>query len=119
MRAARCLAALLSAAVGTGCAGHSKPQSPETSADATWRKAYDCEGIQFEVRTEKKAVEVFLPGRSVRLPQVKAGSGAKYTDGSVTFWSKGEDALLELDGTLYRGCRINPARAVQEGPRTP
>ena len=37
-------------------------------------------------------------GRSFRLPQAMSGSGARYTDGSVLFWIKGNDAQLEAAG---------------------
>ncbi|MEZ2130862.1 MULTISPECIES: MliC family protein [unclassified Sinorhizobium] len=37
-------------------------------------------------------------GRSFRLPQARSGSGARYTDGSVVFWIKGDDAQLEAAG---------------------
>lgn len=37
-------------------------------------------------------------GRSFRLPQARSGSGARYTDGSVVFWIKGDDAQFEVAG---------------------
>lgn len=37
-------------------------------------------------------------GRTFRLPQAISGSGARYTDGSVLFWIKGDDAQLEAAG---------------------
>lgn len=37
-------------------------------------------------------------GRSFRLPQAISGSGARYTDGGVLFWIKGDGALLETAG---------------------
>jgi putative lipoprotein len=41
----------------------------------------------------------------VTLPQVAAASGARYSDGVSTFWNKGNEAMLELDGRS-RSCQI-------------
>ncbi len=67
--------------------------------------AYDCEGFAFRVEVAKERALVFLPGRSVPLAHVPSGSGAKYSDGHVTFWSKGDEASLDVDGALHSGCR--------------
>lgn len=45
-------------------------------------------------------VELVLPEQEVSLPQVEAASGAKYSDGTVTFWEKGGEALVEVDGEV-------------------
>lgn len=50
-------------------------------------------------------VTLDLPKRNVTLPHVVAASGARYSDGISTFWNKGSDAMLELDGRS-RSCRI-------------
>ena len=77
-------------------------------------------------RIEGENAWLFLPTGTVNLPHVPSGSGAKYTDGEITFWSKGEEATLEvgegarqdtmsgeafettvtvvLDGKEFRGC---------------
>jgi putative lipoprotein len=67
--------------------------------------AYDCPGFAFRVEVSKERALVFLPGRSVPLAHVASGSGAKYSDGKVTFWSKGDEASLAVDGTEHTGCR--------------
>ena len=44
-------------------------------------------------------LEVTLPDqRTVTLPQDQSASGAKYSNGSITFWSKGNTALVEEGG---------------------
>jgi membrane-bound inhibitor of C-type lysozyme len=41
------------------------------------------------------------------LKRVRAASGAKYSNGRTTFWSKAEEAFIELDGQIvHRECRI-------------
>ena len=73
------------------------------------RLIYQCEGggtfmVEFAPRGE--SVLVILPGKRLHLPAVPAASGAKYSDGQNTLWTKGDEAFLELDGKIrYRGCR--------------
>jgi membrane-bound inhibitor of C-type lysozyme len=46
-------------------------------------------------------VTVTLPDQEAMvLPQVEAASGAKYSDGTTTFWSKGDEALVEVNGEM-------------------
>jgi len=40
-----------------------------------------------------------------KLPQVVSASGAKYSDGSLTFWTEGENATLERLGSAPVNCR--------------
>ena len=56
--------------------------------------------------SQPQTLEVTLPdGRTVTLPQDQSASGAKYSNGSVTFWSKGNTALVEEGGELkWRDC---------------
>ena len=76
---------------------------------------YECDDdYVFVVRIEGTDAWLFLPGRTVKLSHVPSGSGAKYTDGSVTFWSKGEEALLEVEGEEQRSCRNNRSAAIWE-----
>jgi len=67
--------------------------------------AYDCAGFAFRVEVSRERARLLLPGRSVTLPAVPSASGAKYTDGSTTFWSQGDDASLRADGVEHSGCR--------------
>ncbi len=55
-------------------------------------------------------VQLTLPDqRTITLPQVPAASGAKYSDGNFTFWSKGNTALLEQnERLLLRDCVTFP-----------
>jgi membrane-bound inhibitor of C-type lysozyme len=69
--------------------------------------AYACDGFAFRVEVTRERALLFLPGRGSRsLPAVPAASGAKYADGSTIYWSKGDEALLSLDGTEHTGCRV-------------
>jgi len=46
------------------------------------------------------------------LPQVVSASGAKYDDGSVSFWTKGATAMFERKGSAIVKCRDNRARSL-------
>ncbi len=48
--------------------------------------------------TASNEVLITTGGQSFRLPQGMSGSGARYTDGTVVFWIKGDDAQLEAPG---------------------
>jgi putative lipoprotein len=67
--------------------------------------AYDCAGFAFRVEVSRERARLLLPGRSVTLPAAPSASGAKYSDGSTTFWSKGDEASLRVDGVEHGGCR--------------
>ncbi len=79
---------------------------------------YECpDGFSFVARVEGDTARVFLADRALALPGVRAASGAKYADGSATFWSKGDEALLEIGGEVRRGCANNRAKALWEDAR--
>ena len=51
--------------------------------------------------SQPPAIEVTLPdGRTLVLPQSDSASGAKYSNGSITVWSKGNTALVEERGNV-------------------
>lgn len=91
--------------------GNARPsgQFDYKSMSATPRLIYQCEdgGIfQVEFAPRGESVLLILPGKRLHLPAAPAASGAKYSDGQNTFWTKGDEAILELDGKIrYRGCR--------------
>lgn len=64
----------------------------------------------FQIRTGPGEIAVWLPerfgSRYLVLGQVRAASGAQYRDGAVVVWTKGDEALLEVDGETFRGCRL-------------
>ena len=50
-------------------------------------------------------VTITLPDGELTLPQVISASGARYSDDTTTFWNKGNEATIEVDGTMvYEGC---------------
>jgi putative lipoprotein len=85
--------------------------APETHALVLQRArevlSYACDAFAFRVEVAADGVRLSLPdGRSLDLPAVPSASGARYSDGRSTFWSKGDEALLTLDGVEHAGCRL-------------
>jgi putative lipoprotein len=85
--------------------------TPETHALVLQRArevlAYTCDALAFRVEVAADGVRLSLPGgRSLDLPAVPSASGARYSDGRDAFWSKGDSALLTLDGVEHAGCRL-------------
>jgi len=57
-------------------------------------------GVTYQQKGSRALVET--GGWSHLLPLVPAASGAKYSDGKVTFWSKGTTAFMEEGGAVTR-----------------
>ena|GEM_PF-864432 len=54
-------------------------------------------------------VTVTMNGETLTLPHVESGSGAKYSDGTTTFWTKGDEAFVQVnDETVIDGCVAQP-----------
>jgi membrane-bound inhibitor of C-type lysozyme len=76
---------------------------------------YECDdGYGFVARIQGETAWVFLPETTAALPHVTAASGARYSEGSITYWSKGEEALLEAGGAEHTTCTNNRRHAVWE-----
>jgi putative lipoprotein len=59
-------------------------------------------------------VEIALAGRTLSLPQVLSASGARYSNGSTTFWVKGDSAQFDMNDLHYRNCMVDPATRVND-----
>jgi membrane-bound inhibitor of C-type lysozyme len=94
-------------------------QSPAWCAQpAAHTFVYECAGeYQFVVDIKDGVAWVFMPGNTVSLPRVPSGSGEKYSDGEIVFWSKGQEAMLDSTETSYRQCRNNRAKAIWENSK--
>lgn len=106
---------ILSIAFLTGCSDKSSHNDiPNTNSSPT-TYVYECDQqFSFTARIEGEKVWLFLPYETINLPQIEAASGAKFSDGSSLFWSKGNEAILELDSKSYRSCKNNRAKAIWE-----
>lgn len=68
---------------------------------------FKCNELEFIAKFEANKAIILLPGRTLTLPQVISGSGARYSDGATTFWNKGDTALFEMNGVSYQGCKTD------------
>jgi len=69
---------------------------------------FRCEGeVELRAVFHRDSVRLTFPDhRTVVLPQAISASGARYSDGALTFWNKGTEAIVQQgDSTLYRACR--------------
>jgi membrane-bound inhibitor of C-type lysozyme len=58
--------------------------------------AWNCEDGRYVVGSYRgDDLWLFLPGETVKLTRDPSASGARYSNRLVTFWSKGEEAMLE------------------------
>jgi heat shock protein HslJ/uncharacterized membrane protein len=93
--------------------------APAGAAAPLRAQVYDCDGgltLAVTRPADADAVDVSLADGRHRLPHVPAASGARYTDGQLTFWSKGLEAFLERDGRTWR-CLENRPRSILEDAR--
>ena len=88
-------------------AGHPARGSEEALASAaSGVSVYRCGGDErFTVRSYDDSVRVQRDLYAVTLPRVLSASGARYSDGSATFWSRGDEARLETPTDTLASCR--------------
>jgi len=114
-------AGLLSLQIAGGCAlNDGNGPEPAVAADLQTRGktlVYECSGYEFIARTGPEEMAVWLEDQYLILPQVRSGSGAKYQEGDVTFWSKGEEAMLTVGRQQFGDCVLVPHRAPWEDAR--
>ena len=86
--------------------GGAKGEQPRWPSDAT---LYQCDGNkELVVRyiDGGKSAIVMFPDRDFRLDQVVSGSGARYSNGRTTLFTKEAEAFLEENGqTLLANCK--------------
>jgi uncharacterized membrane protein len=76
---------------------------------------WDCDdGTSLKMKNllREKAIVLDLHEGPRHLPQVVSASGAKYDDGSVSFWTKGDTAMFERKGSAVVNCRADRARSL-------
>ncbi len=92
---------------------HASPPAVPGRTGTTY--VYQCnDGLRFTARIEGEKAWLFLPSGTISLPHVEAASGAKYSDGSFTFWTKGESAMLEGGNQPRTECKNDRAEAIWE-----
>jgi len=69
---------------------------------------WECEGgqtLRMKNLYRERAITLEMHEGPRRLPQVVSASGARYSDGSLTFWTKGSSATFERAGSAPLTCR--------------
>ncbi len=70
-----------------------------SQATNTTTQTYLTESLRFRAIFANRKTQLILPGgKNVTLRQVAAASGAKYTNGPLTFWTKGSEAMITVGG---------------------
>ncbi|MDE0931286.1 MAG: MliC family protein [Halioglobus sp.] len=78
---------------------------------------YACKGYEFVARLGPGEIALWLPERYVILSQVRSASGTLYEEDDISFWSKGEEAMLTVEGQNYQNCHLLPERVAWEDAR--
>ncbi len=76
---------------------------------------WDCDdgtSITMENLLAENAISLGLPDGPRRLPQVVAASGVKYDDGTLSFWTKGDTAMLERANGPVVNCAESRAKSL-------
>jgi uncharacterized membrane protein len=109
---------LLAPVLLTGCRDQAEPPAFTTDltpADTELTCVYEsADGFSFVAAFRDTVAWVFLPRQTVALPRVLSASGAKYSDGQIMLWSKGQDAILSRPGLDDLTVTNNPRKAVWE-----
>ena len=107
----------------TGCAGGgARAAEPVSDFHPDQRPlaktmVYDCNGYDFIARLGPGEMAVWLPDRYVILSQVRSASGTKYVEGDIEFWSKGDEAILNVGDQQHFNCTLVPWRVPWEDAR--
>ena len=105
----------------TGCLNATTPDKNINSQNAIKGQqtpktfVYECSNtFSFVARIENNTAWLFFPQKTLGLPQVPSGSGVKFSDSRILFWTKEDTAILENDGANYRNCINNRTKAIWE-----
>jgi uncharacterized lipoprotein YbaY len=83
-------------------------QAPETRMPMKWKEFnYTCEGgTKLIVSMRGQTVKVRYKDNAYLMKQVPSGSGVRYSDGKVQWWSKGNGGFLQEDAQDGNGAMI-------------
>jgi membrane-bound inhibitor of C-type lysozyme len=62
--------------------------------------------LRFTAQAGPDYLDIWLADGYRRLPRVPSASGTRYADESVSFFGKGQEAMLDIGDQRYRGCRM-------------
>jgi putative lipoprotein len=82
---------------------------------------WDCDdgtSLTMDNLLAERAIALQLPDGPRRLPQVVAASGVKYDDGAVSFWTKGNTAMLQRKDGPVVNCTESRPKSLLADART-
>jgi heat shock protein HslJ/membrane-bound inhibitor of C-type lysozyme len=86
-------------------------QQPQDRVDPALQQSnrFECsDGQGFAVRfAGPETVILTLPDGDHTLQRERTASGAKYSGGGISYWNKGDEALLEIDGVRQTCVRVS------------
>ncbi len=84
--------------------------APDEAAVPSETAVFECPGGETIIAEfdGTETVVVTLPDQEpVTLAATEAASGARYSDGTTTFWNKGDEALVEVnDAIVLSECKV-------------
>lgn len=91
------------------------PAAPAVKRAIEWRQfEYTCEGgAKLKVYLHNETVKVVYKDKVFLMRQTRSGSGTRYSDGKVVWWSKGNGGFLQADTPdgngeiIAKGCELD------------
>ncbi|RKZ80956.1 MAG: hypothetical protein DRQ35_01220 [Gammaproteobacteria bacterium] len=106
---------ILSVGFFTACSDNDFDGDSQDNLAPAKTYVYECDQqFSFTARIEGEKVWLFLPSETINLPHIPAASGTKFSDGDSLFWTKGNEAMLEVNSVSYRTCKNNHSKAIWE-----
>lgn len=92
--------------VASGCAANPAVETVATPSNYVYR----CDdGLRFVARFPNPDRAILEAGaQTLTLPRAVSGSGARFVEGDVEFWVKGDEASLTDGGSAHSGCDALP-----------
>lgn len=112
----RLLVVLIACTAGCQSKTSDQKASPRSLPEPEY--AYTCEGnFVFSAAIGSDTAFVFLPDTSLILLKTASASGVRYNSNGYTFWSKGDEAMLESEEENHRNCMEDPVQRTWEKSR--
>ncbi len=98
------IGAIIALVVLVGCGDNQEEITEQGSAQPSDNAVtYNCEGeivkVDFNNDVEPNTANLFVQGAEMTLSNVETASGAKYSDGDITFWTHQGEATLAMEST--------------------
>jgi membrane-bound inhibitor of C-type lysozyme len=109
------------AAASGGCQASPQLEGPPAAAERVTETPpivarFDCDTLALTATFHEGRVTLALPDRSVTLRQEVSASGARFTEGPLTFWNRGREATLDINGQKQM-CRERQDPGARPRPR--